>query len=94
MLNPDLILSPPVSIDELAKMAADSADVLEQVRDKMLEPFPRKQAPSFSIPQVAALCGVDRVLFKHLARKHDLPIGDYRTGEKSRSYASHRRASH
>ncbi len=87
MLNPDLILSPPVSIDELAKMAADSADVLEQVRDKMLEPFPRKQAPSFSIPQVAALCGVDRVQFKHLARKHDLPIGDYRTGEKSRSYS-------
>jgi chromosome partitioning protein len=87
MLNPDLILSPPVSIAELAKMAADSADVLEQVRDKMLEPFPRKQAPSFSIPQVATLCGVDRIQFKHLAKKHDLPTGDFRPGEKSRSYS-------
>ena len=86
MLNPDLILSPPVSIDELAKMAADSADVLEQVRDKMLEPFPRKQAPSFSIPQVATLCDVDRIQFKNLTRKHDLPIGSFRPGEKSRSY--------
>ena len=86
MHNRDLILSPPVSIDELAKMAADSADVLEQVRDAMLEPFPRKQAPRFSIPQVANLCGVDRVQFKHLTRKHDLPPGQLHGGDKSRSY--------
>lgn len=86
MLNRDLILSPRVSIDELAKMAADSADVLEQVREAMLEPFPRKQAPSFSIPQVATLCGVDRVQFKNLMKKHELPAGEFRNGEKSRTY--------
>ena len=86
MLNPDLILSAGISIDELAKMAADAADVLEQVRDKMLEPFPRKQAPCFSIPQVASLCSVDRIQFKNLTKKHDLPLGEFRNGEKSRTY--------
>lgn len=86
MLNPELFLSPRVSIQELAKMAADSADVLEQVRDKMLEPFPRKQSPHFSIPQVAALCDVDRIQFKNLTKKHDLPIGEFRNDDKSRSY--------
>jgi len=86
MLNPNLILAAPVSIHELAKMAADSADVLEQVRDKMLEPFPRKQAPCFSIPQVATLCDVDRIQFKNLTKKHDLPLGEFRNGEKSRTY--------
>ena len=86
MLNPNLILSAGISIEELAKMAADAADVLEQVRDKMLEPFPRKQAPCFSIPNVATLCGVDRIQFKNLVKKHDLPVGEFRSGEKSRTY--------
>ena len=86
MLNPEMMLSPRITIQQLEKMAADSADVLEQVRDKMLEPFPRKQAPCFSIPQVATLCDVDRVQFKNLTRKHNLPIGEYRGGEKSRTY--------
>ena len=86
MLNPDFILTPKVSIEELAKMAADSADVLEQVRDAMLEPFPRKQAPHFTVPQVATLCAVDRVQFKHLAKKHQLPDGSLRNNEKTRTY--------
>ena len=86
MLNPELMLSRRITIQQLEKMAADSADVLEQVRDKMLEPFPRKQAPCFSIPQVATLCGVDRVQFKNLTKKHELPIGEFRNGEKSRTY--------
>ena len=86
MLNPDLIFTQGISIDELAKMAADAADVLEQVRDKMLEPFPRKQSPCFSVPQVATLCGVDRVQFKNLTKKHALPFGEYRNDEKSRTY--------
>lgn len=86
MINPDLVLSHPISIEELAKMAADAADVLEQVRDAMLEPFPRKQAPVFSAPQVATLCDVDRIQFKHLTKKYDLPIGEFRNGEKSRTF--------
>ena len=86
MLNPEMMLSPRITIQQLEKMAADSADVLEQVRDKMLEPFPRKQAPCFSIPQVAALCDVDRVQFKNLTKKHNLPTGEYRGDEKSRTY--------
>ena len=86
MLNPEMMLSPRITIQQLEKMAADSADVLEQVRDKMLEPFPRKQAPCFSIPQVATLCDVDRVQFKNLTKKHNLPTGEYRGDEKSRTY--------
>ena len=86
MISRDLILSPRVSIEELAKMAADSADVLEQVREAMLEPFPRKQAPYFSIPQLAALCDVDRIQFKNLTKKYDLPKGEFRNGEKSRTF--------
>lgn len=87
MLNKDLILSPAITIEELTKMAANAADVLEQVRDALLEPFPRKQSPYFTISQVAALSSVDRSQFKGLVKKHNLPEGIMRGDEKSRTYS-------
>lgn len=86
MLNKKLIVPPAITIGELTKMAADASDVLEQVRDALLEPFPRKQSPHFSIPQVAALCNVDRTQFKSLVKKHGLPEGALLGQEKSKTY--------
>ncbi|MGI4849268.1 MAG: ParA family protein, partial [Janthinobacterium lividum] len=85
-LNKKLIVSPAITIGELTKMAADAADVFEQVRDALLEPFPRKQSPHFSIPQVAALCNVNRAQFKSLVKKHSLPEGTLLDQEKSKTY--------
>jgi chromosome partitioning protein len=86
MLNQNLALTPSVSITELTKMAADAADVLEQVRAVLLEPFPRKQAPLFTLPQVVALCNVDRSQFKSLAKKHKLPEGQIHGDGKSKTF--------
>jgi chromosome partitioning protein len=86
MINKNLMLSPAISIAEITKMAADAADVLEQVRDALLEPFPRKQAPYFTVPQVAALSNVDRSQFKSLVKKHGLPEGEIRGEEKNKTY--------
>lgn len=87
MLNKDLALSPAISIAELTKMAADAADVLEQVRDALLEPFPRKQAPHFTVAQVAVLANVDRAQLKSFVKKHGLPEGEVRGEEKSKTYS-------
>ena len=60
---------PPRSkIQDLVNLAESSANQLEAVREAMLEPYPRKQAPEFTTAQVAALCGVDRVEMKNKLR--------------------------
>lgn len=85
MLNKDFVLLPAVTISELTKMAADAADVLEQVRDALLEPFPRKQAPWFTLPQVATLANIERSQFKSYVKKLGLPEGIIRDGEKNKT---------
>ncbi|CAJ6614582.1 cobyrinic acid a,c-diamide synthase [Burkholderia pseudomallei] len=64
-----------VSIDDIVGMADHSENVLEKYRDKMLAPYPRKNAPTFSSSALAELCGIDRARLKYLASKGTLPPG-------------------
>lgn len=41
----------------------------------MLEPYPRKVAPTFTSSQIAALCDIDKARFHYLATKGGLPTG-------------------
>lgn len=75
-----------VSMDDLDQLALTAADVLSQVRDAMIEPHPRKVAPTFGSGAIAELCGVNKTQIKYLAQKHDLPTGQKIEGSKSKEY--------
>ena len=69
-------LNNSLSIADLVSLSNNAADVLAQVREAMLEPNPRKLAPTFSAAQISNLCGIDKSKFHYLARKHALPLGN------------------
>ena len=68
-------LDSSMSILDLSNMAANAGSVLDQVREGMLEPNPRKLPPSFTASQISNLCGFEKSKFHYQARKHDLPLG-------------------
>lgn len=75
-----------VSMEDLDHLAATAADVLAQVRDAMVEPHPRKLAPTFTSVAIADLCGIDKSQVKYLTQKHELPSGRKIEGSKAKEY--------
>ncbi|HJV84477.1 MAG TPA: ParA family protein [Noviherbaspirillum sp.] len=76
-----------VSMHDLDNLASTAADVLSQVRDAMIEPHPRKVAPTFSSTAIAELCRVDKTQIKYLTQKHNLPAGQKPEGSKAKEYS-------
>lgn len=75
-----------VTMYDLDHLASTAADVLEQVREAMIEPHPRKVAPTFNSSAIAELCGIDKTQMKYLAQKHNLPVGQKYEGSKAKEY--------
>lgn len=63
--------------------------LMQDIREQMLAPRPRKKAPAFTIGQVASLCGVDRTRINYLLGKEDceLPKGSQKGAGKSRAFS-------
>lgn len=76
-----------VSMHDLDVLANTAADVLAQVRDAMIEPHPRKVAPTFSSTAIADLCNVNKTQIKYLTQKHELPAGQKQDGSKAKEYS-------
>lgn len=76
-----------VSMACLEQLANTAADVLSQVREAMIEPHPRKIAPTFTSSGIADLCKVDRTQIKYLAQKLDLPNGIKSEGSRAKEYS-------
>lgn len=76
-----------VSMQDLDALANTAADVLAQVRDAMIEPHPRKIAPTFSSAAIADLCNVNKTQIKYLTQKHELPAGQRQDGSKAKEYS-------
>ncbi len=62
--------------------------LMQDIREQMLAPRPRKRAPVYTIGQVAALCGVDRTRINYVLGKEDcqLPNGSQKGAGKSRAF--------
>ncbi|OJW51558.1 MAG: cobyrinic acid a,c-diamide synthase [Candidatus Accumulibacter sp. 66-26] len=60
---------------QLAELAALSEDMMALVREDMLKPHPRKNAPEYTSTQLAALCKIERARINYVANKGDLPPG-------------------
>ena len=76
-----------VSMADLDTLASTAADVLAQVRDAMIEPHPRKVAPTLSSTAIAELCRIDKTQIKYLTQKHNLPAGQKPEGLKAKEYS-------
>jgi chromosome partitioning protein len=74
------------SMDTLADVSARASGVLNQIRDRMLEPYPRKRPPTFTSAQVAGLCGLEKMRFQYLTTKGDLPTGTSIKNGKSKVF--------
>lgn len=75
------------SIEDLVNLAGQAADILDQIRDAMLEPYPRKKAPTFTSASLAALCGIDKQRVKYLTTKGELPAGTSRGSGKAKEFS-------
>jgi chromosome partitioning protein len=71
---------------DLIRLSESSAAILDSLRNKMLEPHPRKRAPTFSGSQVANLCGIEPAQVTYLAKRGDLPPGSHEVNGKRRSF--------
>jgi chromosome partitioning protein len=78
-----------ITIQEIGKFSDRLLELMGDIREQMLAPRPRKKAPSFSIGQVAALCGSDRTRVNYVLTKEDslLPKGVAQGSGKSRLFS-------
>lgn len=82
----DLNLKPlTVSGDDLTALSERSGRMLQKIRDSMLQPFPRKQAPSFSSGKVQDICGIDRTRMNYLLTR-DFPQGQQAAKGRQRTF--------
>ena len=76
-----------ITMGDLATLAENAADVLTQVRDRMMAPHPLKIAPTFTSVAIAELCGITRDQLKYLSQKQSLPAGEKVRGSRSKEYS-------
>lgn len=75
-------LTPPrkaIGIDQLIAIADRAEATLAQLRDDLLEPWPRKMAPMLTASRVAKLCKIERTQIQYLCTRGNKK-GEYPTG--------------
>lgn len=78
-----------ISIQEVGTFSDKLLILMDEIREQMLVPRPRKKAPSFTISQVATFCGVDRTRINYVLSKDDthLPKGTMQGTGRSRIFS-------
>jgi chromosome partitioning protein len=78
-----------ITIQDMGAFSDKLLLLMQDIREQMLAPRPRKKAPAFSIGQVAALCGTDRTRVNYVLGKEDslLPKGTLQGNGKSRIFS-------
>jgi chromosome partitioning protein len=77
-----------ITIQEIGAFSHKLLVLMNDIREQMLAPRPRKKSPMFSIGQVANLCGTDRTRVNYLISKEEsaLPKGVTQGNGKSRLF--------
>lgn len=78
-----------MSIFQVADMAEYSNEILQAVRDTVVEPYPKKTAPKFKASQIQNRLGMTKGQFNHALSKPglDLPEPDIEDGRTMRYYS-------
>ena len=74
-----------VTGDELNALAERSGRMLHKIRDSMLQPFPRKQSPTFSSGKLQSICRIDKTRMNYLLSK-DFPQGQQVSKGRQRTF--------
>ena len=64
-----------ISLGDIANQAERAATMMEQIRHAMLAPTARKEAPTSSLSQLAAMLEIEKGSVSHRLSKGDLPQG-------------------
>lgn len=64
-----------IDMARIEAIATRAAAMVEQVRGRLLAPETKKNSPTYSTAQLAALCGVDKAHIAYRITKGDLPEG-------------------
>lgn len=76
-----------ITIAAVVEQAERAIQMVNDVRSRMLAPQSKKQAPIFSMTQVAALCGIDKGQFSYRLTKEDLPGGQLNSTGSRREFS-------
>ena len=77
-----------ISLEEIGNFSSRLTVIMDELRDQMLAPHPRKESPEFTSSQLGALCGIDRAKVNYLLQKKiTLPQGKYQGGSRTRMYS-------
>jgi chromosome partitioning protein len=71
-----------VSLEDLIAASNRVAAVIESVRGTMLAPDARKNPPTFTTNQIAAVCGLQKAQMDYRLKKGDLPVGHAESGHR------------
>lgn len=102
MIAPDLKSNQKIHISDIVEQAERAAQMVNQIRSRMLAPNAIKNPPVFSSTQLAALCGIDKGQVAYRISKGDLPAGQLNDKgsrrefslQEARVWVQHYRASH
>jgi chromosome partitioning protein len=75
------------SLLDLEELSKSANSLLDGLRNKMLEPHPRKKAPSYTGAQLANLCGIEPTQVPYLCKRGDLPPGTHEGNGKRRTFS-------
>ncbi|HEY8607988.1 MAG TPA: AAA family ATPase [Noviherbaspirillum sp.] len=75
MIAPDFKSPQKIHISDIVDQAERAAQMVNQIRSRMLAPNAIKNPPVFSSTQLAALCGIDKGQVAYRISKADLPPG-------------------
>lgn len=77
-----------VDLRALAQFAEKLEKITDELREQITAPEPRKEPPTFTSTQVAAMCGIDRNRFNYLASRdpNTLPAGEGAGNRRTRTY--------
>ena len=64
-----------ISISDLVLQADRAVQMVGEVRSRMLAPDRAKTPPTFTLTQLASLCGIDKSQISYRLTKGDLPTG-------------------
>ncbi|MEC4718170.1 ParA family protein [Noviherbaspirillum sp. CPCC 100848] len=73
--------------DELIRLSNRSANMLERIRDSMLQPHPRKQPPIYPSNKLQLLCNIDKTKMQSLLRSGKVPQGSQEAPGRMRNFS-------
>jgi chromosome partitioning protein len=75
MIAPTVTNPQKIHISDIVDQAERAAQMVNQIRSRMLAPNANKNPPVFSLTQLASLCGIDKGQVAYRISKGDLPAG-------------------